>query len=113
MQPAKHYVADKAIIQKVSQRLSRAGMSTTCQLTVLCQHGDVTLSGTLQFEHQRRAALAATRAVEGVHRVVDQMRVLPPPNVRFPNKLAGKGEENGSPKPSDRNGAPASGIPQS
>lgn len=86
MRPTKHHVADKAIIQKVSQRLSRSGMATTCQLTVLCQQGDVTLSGTLQFEHQRRSALSAARSVDGVRRVIDQMRVLPPPTTRFPVK---------------------------
>jgi osmotically-inducible protein OsmY len=80
---AKKQIPDKVLAQKVSQRLSRVGMSTTCQISVLCQNGDVTLSGTLQFEQQRRAAISAARSVDGVGRVIDQMRVLPSPKERF------------------------------
>ncbi|NUQ61687.1 MAG: BON domain-containing protein [Pirellulales bacterium] len=79
----KNHIADKAIIQNVSHKLSRAGMATTCQITVLCQNGDVTLSGTLQFDHQRRTAISAARSAEGVRRVIDQLRVLPSVKERF------------------------------
>jgi osmotically-inducible protein OsmY len=39
--------------------------------------GNVTLSGTIQFEHQRHMAVRAVKNVAGVQRVVDQMRVIP------------------------------------
>ena len=37
--------------------------------------GDVTLSGTLQYEMQRQPNVMAASSVAGVRRVVDQMRV--------------------------------------
>jgi osmotically-inducible protein OsmY len=44
---------------------------------VVSSKGNVTLSGTTQYEHQRHVALHAIRGVTGVQRVVDQMRVIP------------------------------------
>jgi hypothetical protein len=37
----------------------------------------VTLSGCIEYEHQRNAAVQAARHLDGVTRVVDQLRVKP------------------------------------
>ncbi|MCR4413272.1 MAG: BON domain-containing protein [Thermoguttaceae bacterium] len=69
-------VPDKRIIQKVNQRLGRAGVAQ-CKITVNVRNGYVTLSGTIQYETQRRSLLNAARGVEGVRSVVDELTVRP------------------------------------
>jgi osmotically-inducible protein OsmY len=70
-------VPDQAITQKVNQQLCNQGVRSPCQVTVVTTKGNVTLSGTIQYEHQRRMVLHTTRGVAGVQRVLDQMRVIP------------------------------------
>lgn len=71
-------VPDKRISQKVEQRVSRAGLGGA-KITVQVRDGDVTLSGTLQYDSQRRPVLHAARGVEGVRRIVDQLQVKAAP----------------------------------
>jgi hypothetical protein len=68
-------VTDETIIQKVTKQLSNRGMQSPCRIAVAARKGDVTLSGTIQFEYQRIAALHAVRGIEGVRRVMDQLKV--------------------------------------
>ena len=70
-------VKDPVISQKVSQKLSSLGVRPPCRVTVVSNKGNVTLSGTIQYEHQRQGAMHAAKGVAGVQRVVDQMRVIP------------------------------------
>ncbi len=70
-------VKDPVISQKVSQKLSSMGVRSPCRVTVATNKGNVTLSGTIQYEHQRQGAVHATKGIAGVRRVVDQMRVIP------------------------------------
>ena len=70
-------VPDRAITQKVTDVLANRGMRAPCHITVVTAKGSVTLSGSIQYEHQRQVAVRTTRAVEGVRRVVDQLRVIP------------------------------------
>ena len=70
-------VQDPVISQKVSSKLSSLGVRAPCHVTVVSNRGNVTLSGTIQYEHQRHTAVRAIKAVAGVQRVVDQMQVLP------------------------------------
>jgi hypothetical protein len=44
---------------------------------VQTRNGEVTLAGTVQFVHQRNAAVQAIRTVEGVTRVVEKLKVMP------------------------------------
>ena len=69
-------VPDKRIIQKVTQRLSRTGTGQ-CKVSVTVHNGDVTLSGEIQYDNQRRALLIAARGVEGVRAVVVQLKIKP------------------------------------
>ncbi len=70
-------IQDPTISQRVSETLSSLGMRAPCRVTVVSNKGNVTLSGTIQYEHQRHMALRASKAVVGVQRVVDQMQVIP------------------------------------
>lgn len=70
-------VPDRSITQKVTDVLANHGMRAPCHITVVTAKGSVTLSGSIQYEHQRQVAVRTTRAVEGVRRVVDQLRVIP------------------------------------
>ena len=67
--------SDKAIIKKVNQRLARTGLGSSSRVTVMARNGQVTLSGNIQYEHQRRPALRAANGVDGVRRVSDQLQV--------------------------------------
>ena len=68
---------DPIISQKASERLSSLGVRAPCRVTVMTNKGNVTLSGTIQYEHQRHMAVRAVKNVPGVQRVLDQMRVIP------------------------------------
>jgi osmotically-inducible protein OsmY len=74
--PRKDPVSDRAITQKVSQLLQNRGMRSPCQIAVMSQKGTVTLSGKIQYDHQRRIAVQATQNVDGVQRVVDRLQVI-------------------------------------
>jgi hypothetical protein len=68
-------VPDTRISQKVEQRVARAGLGSQTRVTVQVHNGDVTLSGSLQYEIQRRSVLHAARGITGVRRIVDQLQV--------------------------------------
>jgi osmotically-inducible protein OsmY len=68
-------VPDRQISQKVEQRVSRAGLGSQAKIAVQVRNGDVTLSGNLQYETQRRPVLHAARGVDGVRRIVDHLQV--------------------------------------
>jgi len=71
-------VPDAKILQYASRRLSSCGIRPPAKVTVTSVNGDVTLSGTLQYEHQRSSATQALSGVEGVRRVIDRLTVTPP-----------------------------------
>jgi osmotically-inducible protein OsmY len=68
-------VQDKRVSQKVQRRISSTGMGLQSKITVQVRNADVTLSGTLQCETQRRFLVQAVRSVEGVRAVTDQLQV--------------------------------------
>lgn len=67
-------VSDKALLQKVNQRLTRMGSQSSVTATI--RSGEVTLTGMLPFEIQRQALLKAAGSVGGVRRVIDQLKVV-------------------------------------
>jgi hypothetical protein len=71
----KEIIPDRTIDQKVIHELSARGMRAPCSIAVHTTKGVVTLSGNIAFEHQRNAAVQATRHLDGVTRVIDQMHV--------------------------------------
>jgi osmotically-inducible protein OsmY len=72
-------VPDGVLTQKVSQSLTNRGVRAPCQIAVTTQKGTVTLSGKIQYEHQRQLAIQTARAMDGVSRIVDQLKVIPRP----------------------------------
>jgi hypothetical protein len=75
-------VPDKRISQKVEQRVARAGLGSQARVTVQVRNGDVTLSGTLQYDTQRKPVVRAARGVDGVRRIVDQLQLKASPKKR-------------------------------
>lgn len=71
----KQIVPDRVLLNRVSQRLARAGLGAGCAVRVSVKNGQVTLSGTLQRDLQRRPAVRAATGIDGVRQVVDQMKV--------------------------------------
>lgn len=74
----KKLIPDEMICQNVSQRLSRMEGNGRDHITATIRDGDVTLSGKLSYEHQRRVVVNAARSVEGVRRVIDRLRIVAP-----------------------------------
>jgi len=70
-------VSDSKIAQQVTQRLA-SSVRAPSKVNAIASSGTVTLSGALQYEHQRAGALQAARGTTGVRRVVDQLTIMPP-----------------------------------
>ena len=68
---------DDRIKQQVTNKLTSRGLSSPCRVTVQASNGQVTLSGTVQYAHQKGAAVSAISGMTGVRRVIDQMTVKP------------------------------------
>ncbi|MBI2478963.1 MAG: BON domain-containing protein [Planctomycetia bacterium] len=68
-------IPDKTLLRDVQKKLLRAGTQTKVTATV--SGGRLTLTGTLQFEIQRRPILRAVNQVAGIRGVVDQMTMKP------------------------------------
>jgi BON domain-containing protein len=69
-------VPDRQILQKVTTQLPARGIRPPCNVRVNVRNGTVTISGTIEFEMQRKAAVHAATGVNGVQRVVDQLTVI-------------------------------------
>ncbi len=67
-------VTDKVLLQKVNQRLQRMG-GAQGHVNASVRSGDVTLTGTLQYEIQRHPIVKAANSVGGVRRVIDQLQI--------------------------------------
>src|SRR5215469_3455247 len=76
-------ISDETISRNVTRQLSHGGLRSPCHIEVQTRNGVVTLSGTVQFVHRRNTALQATRTVEGVTRVVEKLKVTPPPKRQY------------------------------
>jgi hyperosmotically inducible protein len=76
--PRKEPVPDASITQKATQQIANRGIRTPCRISVQTRKGEVTLSGNVQYPHQRDAAIAAIRSIDGIRKVHDQIKVRPP-----------------------------------
>ena len=72
-------MSDPKLTMHVTQRLAGHGIRAPSRVTVVSAGGHVTLSGTIQHQHQRQAILQAIRGMQGVKGVVDSLKLLPPP----------------------------------
>jgi osmotically-inducible protein OsmY len=71
----KEVFPDKSINQRICQQLSSRGMRSPCHIAVQTAKGVVTLTGSIEYEHQRNAAVLVARHMDGVKHVVDQLQV--------------------------------------
>lgn len=69
--------ADHAITQKVLQKLAHRGVRSPCKVAVNTLGGSVTLTGSVQYSHQKILAAAAATGVTGVRRVSNQILLKP------------------------------------
>ena len=69
--------SDKAILKKVNQHLARMSFGSHSRVNAAISNGQVTLSGNIQYENQRRPAMKAVASVEGVRIVLDQLQIPP------------------------------------
>ena len=68
---------DHTIAQAVSQRLATRGIRSPCRIDVQSRNGEVTLTGNIQYPHQRAAAMQAASTASGVRHVVDRLTLKP------------------------------------
>ena len=69
-------ITDRTIDKMVGQQLANRGMRPPCKVSASSQRGTVTLTGKIQYEHQRNLFAQSVRRVDGVKRVVDQLQVI-------------------------------------
>lgn len=67
---------DTHVTRNISNKLASRGFGSQ-HLTVTTSNGLVTLSGNVQFAHQKKAAIRVIAGLTGVRRVIDQMTVKP------------------------------------
>ena len=68
---------DNTIAQAVTQRLAMRGIRSPCRIDVQARNGEVTLTGNIQYPHQRAAAMLAASSASGVRHVVDRLTLKP------------------------------------
>jgi osmotically-inducible protein OsmY len=68
---------DRSVVQQVTQRLASRGLRSPCRIDVQARNGEVTLTGAIQYPHQRAAAVQAASTAAGVRQVVDRLTVKP------------------------------------
>jgi osmotically-inducible protein OsmY len=66
---------DKTLLKQVNQRLMRVGTGGKTRVTATVSRGDVTLSGVIQHEMQRRTLVRAAASAPGIRRVIDQLKL--------------------------------------
>jgi osmotically-inducible protein OsmY len=68
-------VMDQTIAQRVAQQLRTHGLQMGSHISVMVQDGAVMLSGDIEQEKQRHAAIQSVRSIQGVRTVVDRLHV--------------------------------------
>ena len=68
-------VPDSTILKKVNENLQRTGSGGQAKVQASVRNGEVSLSGSLQYEMQRSSMVKAANSVAGVRRVIDKMSV--------------------------------------
>lgn len=65
------------LVQQVKNKLTSRGFGSGSSLTVQSSNGMITLSGSVQYAHQKKAAVNAITGLSGVNRVIDQVTIKP------------------------------------
>ena len=67
-------IPDKTLLKNIGQKMTRRGSGSN-HITTTVRSGDVTLTGTIAYEHHRRSIVKTVSGVPGVRRVIDQLRL--------------------------------------
>lgn len=78
MAQRKDPIPDSVLKNKVTQQLANRGLRTPCRIHVEVRKGVLTLTGQVNYPHQRDAAMAAVRSIDGLSRIHEQIQVKPP-----------------------------------
>jgi osmotically-inducible protein OsmY len=71
----RNQIPDNDVLKRINSRLGRTGLGGQSSVRVVIRNGDVTITGSIQYDAQRRSVLNAIRGVSGVRRVMDQLQV--------------------------------------
>ena len=77
--------SDKVITHKINRQLDIHGLGSPSKVAVDTRSGEVTLSGSVQYFHQKKAVIGVTIGVTGVRRIVDEADHRCPHAVRLPD----------------------------
>lgn len=66
-------VQDRTITRQVQGRIAGRGLASPCHISVETRKGEVTLSGSVQYAHQKSTAVQAANGISGVRRVFDRL----------------------------------------
>jgi hypothetical protein len=72
---------DDRLRHKLENKLSNQGIRAPCRVSVEVYQKSVTLIGTVLYEYQKRAAIQAARAMDGVSSVIDRLKIEAPVRV--------------------------------
>ena len=72
--PFGNEIPDKTLLRNVQRKLSQKCTGTT-RITATVRGGDATVTGTLKHEHERKPIIRCVSAVQGIRRVIDQLRM--------------------------------------
>ncbi len=67
-------IPDKTLLKNVIRKMTQKGTGSA-KVTATVKNGDATLSGMISDEYKRKAIVRSVAAVQGVRRVIDQLRV--------------------------------------
>jgi len=67
-------IPDKTLQQNVNRKLIQKCSGST-KISAVVKNGDVSLTGTIKFEHERKPIIRTLNGVQGVVRINDQLRV--------------------------------------
>ncbi len=70
----RNQIPDKTLLKSVLQNMMRKGTNSS-RVTAAVRSGDVTITGTIDYEHQRRPVVNSANNITGVKRIIDQLRV--------------------------------------
>ena len=72
----KENISDKTILRDLNKQLAKTGMGRS-RISVTVRGGQVTLTGQLEHERQRRPIMQTLRRVDGMRGVTDRITVKP------------------------------------
>jgi osmotically-inducible protein OsmY len=67
--------ADAKLVQQVNSKLSMRGFRPPCHVSVACDSGQITLTGSVTQAHLKLSAAQVAQGISGVKRVVNQLIV--------------------------------------